>query len=110
MGKNVFLGVVGFVLFLALMCGLDYSGLMWESFIGPKRENIRRNIFEQTKSYNQANIQQLVEYRKQYMQGSKDDKAIIANTVSHMFADYSPNGLDIELSEFLKLCKYGDIR
>jgi len=108
--KNVFLGIGGFVLFIALICGLDYSGLMWESFIGPKREDIRRNIFEQTKSYNQANIQQLIDYRRQYMIASKQDKMIIANTVMHMFADYSPKGLDTELVEFLKLCKYGEMR
>ena len=109
--KYVGLTIVGVIIFLALICGLDYSGLMWESFIGPKRENIRRNIFEQTKSYNQANIQQLIDYRKQYyMAKTKEDKAIIANTVMHMYADINPQGIDMELIEFLKICKYGEIK
>ena len=38
--------IVGCVLLFFIM---DYTGLMWESFIGPKRENVRREIFEETK-------------------------------------------------------------
>lgn len=107
MFKEITLSILGFLLFLVLICGLDYSGMLWNSFIGPKKENVRREIFEQTKSFNQGMIMQLVDYRKQYMiSKSIEDKSIIANTVSHMFADYNDSNLDFELKTFLKECKY----
>ena len=105
--KVIGIGVGGLLLVLFLFVGLDYTGLLWESFMGPKRENVRREIFEQTKSYNQGMIMQLLDYRKQYnLAKDPADKAAIANTVSHMFADYNDNSLDFELRSFIKECKY----
>ena len=104
-GVGLFIGAILLIILLGL--GLDYSGLMWESFIGPKREDVRREIFEQTKSFNQGMTMKLLDYRKQYML-AKDpaDKAAIAQVVSHMFSDYQLDNLDPELKAFLRECKY----
>lgn len=105
--KQISLGVLGFILFIALTFGLDYSGMLWNSFIGPKKEQVRREIFEQTKSYSQGMIMQLIDYRKQYkLAKDPGDKAIIAETVSHMFSDFNSSNLDTELKTFVNECKY----
>jgi hypothetical protein len=103
------LGMVigGALLLMIIFAGLDYSGILWESFTGPKREDVRREIFEQTKSFNQGMTMKLLDYRKQYIL-AKDpaDKAAIAQVVSHMFADMNTEKLDSELKAFLRECKY----
>ena len=101
-GIYAVLGVIGL---FVLICGLDYSGLMWESFIGPKRENVRRQIFEQTKSYNQGQQQELSRLYVEY-QRAKDptDKKAIAGLVRHQFADYNTDLLNNDLRAFVSQC------
>jgi len=99
------IGTILLVAFLSM--GGDYIGLQWYKFIAPQQENARREVFEQTKSFNQGMTMKLLDYRKQYMFAkSPGDKAAIASVVSHLYADYSPDNLDPELREFLKDCKY----
>lgn len=100
--KKRYLLVIPIVILLIL--GLDISGLMWKSFIGPRRENVRREIFEQTKSYQEGKRQDLIRYRLQYLQAEgKEEKEAIASTIRMMFADYDPSNLDDmpELKRFL---------
>jgi hypothetical protein len=98
----VFLGII--ILFLVL----DYSSLLWQGFVGPKRENVRREIFEKTRSYNEAKLQDLVRYRLQYLRAeTEEEKEALASTIRHMFANYDDKNLTPELREFLKLIKYG---
>jgi hypothetical protein len=107
--KNIFLLILCFVGFLLLIAGLDYSGLMWQSFIGPKRQNIRRQIFEQTKSYNEGKTQDLIRYRMEYLQAkTSEEKEVIASTIRHMLADYDEYKLPVELRQFLTKIKYGE--
>jgi hypothetical protein len=103
--KVGFLSVIAVIGFFTLMCGLDYSGLMWESFIGPKRENVRRNIFEQTKSYNQGAQQELSRLYVDF-QRAKDpqEKKAIAGMVRHEFADYNIDLLNGDLRAFVAQC------
>jgi len=104
---SIGVSIISILLLMLLVGGLDYSGMLWESFIGPKKENVRREIFENTKSFNQGMTMKLMDYRKQYMM-AKDpaDKAAIAQVVSHMFADYQSDNLDPELRAFIRECKY----
>lgn len=94
--------------FVVLILALDYGGLLWQSFIAPKRENVRRNVFEKTRSYNEAKLQDLVRYRMQYMRAKSDeDKEAISSTIRHLFSNYEDKNLTPELRDFLKMIKYG---
>jgi hypothetical protein len=105
--KVVFAYVGGFFLFLAVIAGLDYSSLIWESFIGPKRENVRRQVFEQTKSYNQGMQQDLIKFMHEYnVSKDPEEKKAISSTVRHMMSDYDESKLEPELRSFLTKCKY----
>ena len=102
-------GYIGAVMFIILLFFIiDLSGLMWTSFIGPKRENIRREIFEETKSYNEGKEQDLIRYRLQYIQAEGKEKEAIGSAIRMMFADYDENKLSPELRDFLKKIKYGE--
>ena len=65
-GIFIILGVI-FMLFL-IGASLDLLGLGWFGFIGPKRAAVEREVFKQTKSYNEAKLQDLVKYRLEYLQ------------------------------------------
>jgi len=106
--KEVFIAIGVFVGVVILFFVIDYTGLMWESFIGPKREDVRREIFEETKSYNEGKEQDLLNFRLEYMQAETDvEREAIASTIRMMFADYDENKLSSELRSFLKEIKYG---
>ncbi len=106
--KRVFIYIGVVVLFVIGVLILDLTGLAWTSFIGPKRENIRREIFEETKSYNEGKEQDLIRYRLQYLKAEGKEKEAIGSTIRMMFADYDEEKLSVELRDFLKEIKYGE--
>jgi hypothetical protein len=99
--------ILAMIAILALLVGLAFlcelGGLKWSEYFGPKREDVRRKVFQHTRSYNEAKQQDLVRYRMQYMQ-AKDvaDKRIIADTIRMAFADYDESLLRPELRAFLE--------
>ena len=96
--KNI--GIV--ILVIVGILALSFGGLFYYKFFGPKYEGVRREVFEATRSYNQAKLQELAKYRLEYLR-EKDpiSKEALASTIRHRFADYSRNKLPYELKIFL---------
>ena len=108
--KFVALVIAGLILLIVLAFGLELVGLEWTKFFASKKEEIRREVFEQTKSFNEAKVQDLVKYRLQYIRAKEEiEKKAIASTIRHMFADYSVEKLDQELKQFLTKIKLGEL-
>jgi len=104
--KEILGFIGGIILVIVLILAIDYTGLMWNSFIGPKRENVRREIFEETKSYNQGMKQDLVKYLHEYnMSKDPEEKKAISATVRHQMSDYNEMKLSPELRSFLTRCR-----
>ena len=100
-------GIIAVVLFIVLLFALEVGGLHWDGFMSKQKANIERNVFEETKSFNEGKEQELLRYYQQYY--AEDDptaKDAILFTVSHAFADYDDDRLDEELQDFLKTAKY----
>lgn len=96
-------GICAIVFTCALAFGAEWATLAWNRYFGPKHEEVRRQVFEATRSYNQAKIQELSKHRLEYLRADDpNDKAAIASTVRIQFADYDPSGLPVELQQFLK--------
>lgn len=107
--KIVLLSILALVSLGSMMFGLEWAGIAWKGFFGPKHEAVRREVFKQTRSYNEAKEQELLKYRLEYLR-AKDatDKAALASTIRMAFADYDENLLDsTELRAFLAQIKYG---
>lgn len=99
----IMLGLVGLVLMIALAFVLELGGLKWKGFFAPKHENVRREVFKETRSYNEAKVQDLARYRLQYKQAEDaESKEAIASTIRIMFADYVADDIPAELYSFLK--------
>ena len=90
------------VVVIAIGCLLSLGGVIWYRFIEPKREAARRVVFEETRSYNQGKIQQLAKYREEYQRADADEKAVIASTIKHQFADFQIDHLPEGLQVFLR--------
>jgi hypothetical protein len=92
---------IGVIICISFLC------LGYYKFFGPKYENVRREVFESTRSYNEAKVQDLLRYKYEYdMCKDEEGKKAIEFTVRHMFANYDENKLPIELCKFLKDIKY----
>lgn len=101
--------LLSIVLIGSAMFGLEWANIKWTGFFGPKREAVRREVFKQTRSYNEGKEQQLIKYRLEYLRASdRIEKEALASTIRLAFADYDENLLDSEeLRKFLKEMKYG---
>jgi len=99
--KITMLVIGGLIALAALAFGLEMAGLQWRRFFAPRHENVNREVFKATRSYNEAKTQDLARYRLQYEKGNPEEKEAIASTIRIMFADYDRDLLPNELSSFL---------
>ena len=80
-------GIIAVVLVLAFL--LELGGLQWTKFFAPKRENIKREVFENTKSFTYGKIQDLAKYYKEYNETDNiEDKTTISNLVKMNFNNF----------------------
>lgn len=105
--RYIFGGLLTLVLLGSLAFGTEWAGLAWKGYFAPKHEAVRRQVFKQTRSYNEGKEQELLKLRLEYLRADKEDKQAIASTIRHAFADYDENLLTPELRRFLHSMKYG---
>ena len=105
--KVVGLSVLGLLILLALPYVFGIYELQFYKFYQPKKEGVRREVFKQTRSYNEAKLQELIKYRLEYLRATDEvEKKAIASTIRHAFAEYDSNKLPSELKAFLDEIKY----
>jgi hypothetical protein len=104
-------GVLSLVLMLSLAFGLEWAGIKWYGYFGPKKEAVRREVFKETRSYNEGKEQELVKLRMEYLLAKDENaKRALASTIRHLFADYDESLIDsAELRAFLKQIKYSTV-
>jgi hypothetical protein len=101
--KLVFGGVLALIVMIALAFVLELGGLKWKSYFAPKHEAVRREVFKETRSFNEAKLQELTKYRLEYIRATDDiEKKALESTIRHQFADYDTQKLPYELEVFLK--------
>jgi len=98
--------IAAFALLITLGFGLEWLGIVKMGFLEPKREAVRREVFEQTRSFNEAMRQELARYRSEYLRADDEsDRDIIASTVRMRFAGYDDTAsLQPQLHAFLTEC------
>ncbi len=104
----VVLTLIGLVFLVSLCFGAEWLGIKWYGFFEPKREAVRREVFKQTRSYNEGKEQELIKYRLEYLRSTDPvEKRAIASTIRNAFADYNEDLIDSpELRQFLRQIKY----
>ena len=101
--KYVGVGLLVLIVVVALAFVLELGGLQWKRFFAPKHEAVRREVFEETRSYNEAKMQQLAKYKLEYERSADvGEKEAIASTIRTMFANYDDTRMPHDLAKFLR--------
>ena len=87
--KKILIGIGGLCGVFVFVFVLELFGLGMFKFFAPKRENVRREVFEQTKSYVHGKVQDLGKYYEEYQSAKTiDDKDVIRNVIKVRFAEF----------------------
>lgn len=82
-----------------------WINLQVEGWFAPREANVQREVFENTKSFNEGKEQELSKAYREYMSGDADEKQGIKTYVRHTFADYDIERLAPELQNFVRDCR-----
>jgi len=103
--KEFFVGLLaifGLIIFmLALTWVIQGNDFFMYKFFAPKQEAVRREVFENTKSYTQGMIQNLRKMQFEYVQAQPDQKAALGNIILQQYADYPDQQLPPDLQVFM---------
>jgi hypothetical protein len=103
---KVFGLVIGIlVAILCLTWIVQGNNFFMYKFFGIKYENTRREIFEQSKAYNQGMIQELQNMQFEYIKAKEEQKPGLASIILHRAADYDVDKLPIDLRQFISQLK-----
>lgn len=91
-------GVIGFG---ALTWGLAYHDLLFTAFFAPKYENVRRNTFEQSKSFRTGAVQELQNMQFEYIKADPAHKVALADIIRHRAAEVPPDAMPADLQSFI---------
>lgn len=107
----VCLGLVVLVLLGSLAFGLEWAGIKWKGFFGPKHAAVERQVFEQTRSYNAGKAQELTKLKFEYDRAeTEQEKKAVLSMVRHAFAEYDEKLINSpDLREWLQKVKTGQI-
>lgn len=98
--------VVALVLLFGIGLGGRYLAMRVERWFGPREQSIQREIFRETRSYDEGKLQELVRYRLQHARADSDvERAAIESAVRHAFAEYDASRLPPELRNFVHQCQ-----
>ena len=98
-----FLAVVGGVVgFGALIWGVAYHDLIFTSFFAPKYENVRRNTFEQSKSFRTGAVQELQNMQFEYIRSDVAHKLALKDIIIHRAAEVPEDALPQDLYNFIQ--------
>jgi hypothetical protein len=98
-GVFVFFGVlIMLIAGGALVMGSDFFLYRW---FAPRQEAVRRQVYEQSKSYNQGVVQELQNMQFAYVQADAAHKAALASVILHRAADYDAAKLPPDLRTFI---------
>jgi hypothetical protein len=106
--KGTLLTIGAVLAFIILAFSLEWFGMGWERYFGPKRQAVKREIFKETRSFDEGKRQDLVKYRLEYQRATDpSDKAAIASAIRMTFADYDTSKLQPELRTFVDIILSG---
>jgi hypothetical protein len=90
---SAFIAVIVVIMITIISMGL--FDLQWSEFYKPRKENIKREVFENTQSYVHGKTQALSKYYFEY-QNSNDEieKTAIASMVRMQFSEFNADQLN----------------
>ena len=95
--------LVGLIALIWVIQGNDF--FLYKTF-APKYEEVRRETFEETKSYTQGTIQELQQLQLDYVKaGNQEEKDALASVILRRTADFDDSKLPDDLAAFVREIK-----
>ena len=93
----------GLVLFLLVVAGATFGGIAIYKYAGPLQQDIRREVFEGTKSFNDGTVRDLSNLRNEYLGAGNDaHRAALRSTILHRASDIDEDRLPGDLRSFIR--------
>ena len=100
--QAIVLGIIGFFALIVLVNEFEIAGV---KFWGVRKENARREVFEQTQSYVEGHRQDLIKYHHEWVNASDDDKITIEFTIRSQFSQFNEDKYLVDQPELLRFLK-----
>ena len=105
MKKTIGLFTLGVSLLLGVIWIAQGNAFFLYKVFAPRMEQVRREVFEQSKAYNQGMIQELQNMQFEYAKASPEHKTALASIIVHRAADYNQDQLPPDLRAFIQELK-----
>lgn len=103
--KQVSLGCLGVLALIVFFLGIAWIATGNEFFIyqyfAPKRAEVERKVFENTKSYRQGMIQELQNMQMEYIKGTDSQKTSMRSIILHRASDFPLDEMPMDLRNFI---------
>jgi hypothetical protein len=86
---------------IALLWAVAYHDLVFTAFFAPKFENVRRNTFEQSKSFRDGSIQELQNMQFEYIKADPAHKKALADVIRHRAVEVPADAMPTDLQSFI---------
>ena len=107
---GILYGIIGLVVVLYITWIVAGNNFVLFKFFAPKEEQVRREVFEQSKAYNQGMVQELRAMQLEYVRATPEQKQALASIILHRFADYDDSKLPADLHQFMSQLKSESIK
>ncbi len=97
----IFAAILGLVAILALTWIVQGNQFFLYQYFAPKQAAVERQVFENTKSYNQGMIQELQNMMFDYAKATPEQKPLMAGLILRRSADYDVEKLPYDLRNFI---------
>ncbi len=101
MVKGIAVGVGVIVAILALTWVAQGNDFFLYKTFAPKYEDVRRQTFENTKSYRQGMVQELQNMQFEYVKASPEHQAALADIILRRAADFPEDQMPVDLRDFV---------
>ena len=92
--KSIGVFVIIVITIIALLFGGNALGLWSYSVFAPKRENARREVFENTQSFVEGKRQSLTKYYNEFRKADAVEKEVLRMLILQDFANFDINKLN----------------
>src|SRR3989344_5743387 len=90
MGKAIAVGIAAILAVLALSWVVVGNDFFLYQYFAPKQEQVRREVFEQSRAFNQGMVQELENMRFEYVKTTDPEaKAAMAGIILHRASGYN---------------------
>jgi len=105
--KNFAIIIVVIFSLAALTFAANEFQIFGTKFWGVRKENAKREVFEQSQSYVEGKRQSLIKYHHEWIKSSSEDKTALEALIRAEFANFDESKIEQpELRSFLSNIKY----